>query len=245
MTTPNLVIPKWWPQSLRSWFEQELSKADLDKNDRARLVRLIKDPRMRTVALRLAKEEKPALARDQNPYPLVYFMWQVWHAPANWEWLKQNPPSSRRKELSKFKQACDRFCNLLQTNEFLATWLISSSTNDKGLHHQGDPTEVFLELIDTIQKMSVAAGGEDNYYQELVDIDWTLPRKMSYRNAQEVFCIQNLAGHATELIGKPLYKEVAIIVTVLLGLDEEVSWERVKEIWKSRISKGGDSEEPF
>ena len=195
---------------------------------------------MRVVAQRLAKEEKRLLARADNKHTLADFMAQAARAPAYWQNLKKRKRgSSRQKELSKIKRACDRFCNLLQANKETATWAIRTFRDD-GDKQYGDPTEVFSRLIATIQKIGHVAE---------VDFDegdwdhgvWVLPRKMLYRKAQEVFCILYIVDEALGLFDKPLYKEIAILVTVLLGLDEEVSPERVKEIWKSK--KGGDSGE--
>jgi len=223
---------------LQSWFTKELSHPDLPETGRARLKRLATDWRMRVVAQRLAKEEKRLLGRAANKHTLADFMAQAARAPAYWQNLKKRKRgSSRRKELSKIKRACDRFCNLLQANKETATWAIDSFRDDGDKEHR-DPTEVFSSLIATIQKIGHVA--ESDFDEGDWDHGvWVLPRKMLYRKAQEVFCILYIVDEASLIFGKPLYKEVAILVTVLLGLDEEISSERVKELWKSRMR--GDS----
>jgi hypothetical protein len=140
----------------------------------------------------------------------------------------------------KLEQACKHFSAILKSHEDLAKIAIRLFLKD--CDRYGPEETQFSRLTETICAVERMAGdpGPLNWVDEL---DEVLPRKMAYRKANEVFCIRYVVNDAIFVFGKPFYKEVGILVSVMLDRDEEISPDRVKEIWKDRMWR--DSERPM
>lgn len=262
MTIRDSRVFTLWPDSLQSWFEKKLARTDLDKADRDRLERLASDDRMIPVANRLAKEERLWLAREEMdlsaedrltwlqidlsleelgaPPPgdmelLPMYMARAWYTPALWQSLKTKPRSkpggkNRRKQLAELKKACDHLCRLLEIHQDVAESGVADYLFDKS--HE-DYHDEYLKLIATIRAVADQSGSEHEV-NRVGPLNTLLPGRLTDANAEAAFCIRYIVGDALHFFGKPLYAEVAIIVTALLGLSKDIPESRVVELWSSR-----------
>lgn len=250
MTKKATRIPSFWSESVRSWFDEQLSRADLEKNRRARLVRLASDPQMKTVAEGLQRAEK----RRPGAYDLSFdFLARALQAPELWAERKDIPTRNRDEELRVLVQSCHNFLRILNKERSLVVYwfgMIDKDRSHGSLHFEdgaialnpyltGRAGQRFSALLETIQGITEAV--EHNIEGWPPPEYVVLPRKRRYKHAETVFCIQVLLRRAQTSFRTRLKGEVATIVTVLLGLDNPVTLERVKSI--SKGIEGGDWDE--
>ena len=258
-------VQHWWSEAVQSWFQRELSRADLETNRRARLVRLASDPQMRPVALTLVKKEP---VDPHFPDPVVEFLLAAWEAPDRWKLLKDQPVVDKGAEQREFGRVSRQFVIALEAQRDMVIrlyldhdgmeerevdqdgieWAVGGEPLFVGYDPEnGEPSinpkrlkpaqKRFTALLDTIGDIANAAEN-GVYYFPSVQID--IPKKRRYKEAETVFCIQFLLRSAHNNFGKWLLDEVATTVTVLLGSEHEpVALERVKSI-KKHLKKGAD-----
>lgn len=239
MVSTNVEIPAWWPDGVRTWFDEQLKSTGLEKRKRERLVRLATSSRMEPVADRLRRVHRIRVSeRDQL---IVAFLQRAWEGPDIWQAKKGQQADFRDKELSALAHACDNLVRMLKKDEELVAQLFAM------VDKESDSEPVFIDEDLTFNPSYIARGKDklSTLIQAIkyiggaaehgIDI-WPppeyflLPRKRRSKDAETVFCIHLLLRQAKRSFDNLFVKEVATTVGVLLNLREAVNFERVKSV---------------
>jgi len=179
-----------------------------------------------------------ALINDTPPKPKdVAFMEAVFELPDMWELRRKNTPQVIAEKDSNLKKECYKLIHLLKIDRQNIEFLFFRNSEPHSSHAAKTR---YSELIETLDEIHRGIGKGFYHDATLTDFVPELPKKLEQKGANEVFAIRYLSDLANELFNRPLHRAVAEAITVSFDLKEEVSIERVKDLWRDRPKKGGD-----
>ena len=195
--------------------------------DRKQLVRMLDDPRLRSVAAKLIHRGN----QENHGDDIVAFLCYAFLLPGIWLNLRHRTKDFLDEELKCLERSAEQFHGVLSRHSALVAHYLSTLESEPiGNFAAGKTaTDQLMRTVSTIRER--AAKKEHLIPRELVP---TLPTKRGYAHADKVFFVRALSEAAKKAFDVNLHTEVAILANVCLSPENELTRYDVKELLRSR-----------
>jgi len=233
-------LPNWFPTDIAERVRDILKMAEEQNSavsgDIDLFLRLVSDERMRTVWTRLSK-------RGANEDTLWDLLMQAWSAPNVWTHSYDVVQSS--SVLEQVATTSQKLADLLER----APIPIGEIRNNilklasKAMEKTGDPYAIkrFQEAVEpfltnpevgvyTPSLSSILREVSEYALKQKANYRYSLPRKAKSPTAQRTYLMKTFSKFMKDSFGTPLYEVVAILVAVVLDIEDDIDPEHVRKV---------------